>query len=188
MASPLDIGLVQVFQIIFPFLFVLTVMFAFLTQIKPFKENQVFGAIMAVSLAVLTMFSPLVIKIINTMAPWFVLVFVGVVFLLLAYYIIGYDDVMLKEAINTGEYNGAIAVWVVAIVLIISIGSTASVISQEKGFSGLTAENATAPLVEGETEQAGFFQTILHPKVLGMAVVMLVAFFAVSALTKQSVK
>ena len=55
MVSPLDVGLLQTFQIIFPFLFVLVVVFAFLTQIKPFKENYVYGAIIAVSLAVLTM-------------------------------------------------------------------------------------------------------------------------------------
>lgn len=188
MVTPLDIGLVQVFQIIFPFLFVLTVMFAFLTRIAPFKDNPVYAAIMATSLAILTMFFPLVIKIINVMAPWFVLMFVIMVLALLAYYIIGYDEETLTGAIKSGEYSSALGWWIFAMVLIIAIGSTAAVISEERGFTGLTADNTTAALTTSGGEAASFFQTILHPKILGMAVILLVAFFAISALSKASEK
>lgn len=181
MATPLDIGLVEMFQIIFPFLFILTVTFAFLTQIKPFKENYVYAAIMATSLAVLTLFFPFVIKVINVMAPWFVLLFVIIVFALMGYYILGYSEDELKKEVTTGEMAGALGWWMFALVLIIAIGSIAVVFSAEKGFTTLTADDASDVVTSGDGEQAGFFQTLLHPKILGMAVILLVAFFAIRA-------
>ena len=186
--SPLDVGLLQSFEVIFPFLFILTFTFAFLTRIPPFKENYMYGAVMAVSLAVITLFSPVAIKTINTMAPWFVLLFVVIILTLMAYYIVGHSEESLQKSVMEGEFSGTIAWWIFALVLIIAVGSFAQVISEERGFAGLTAENATAALQGGPGEQAGFFAVILHPKVLGMAVILLVAFFAVGQLSQASEK
>ncbi|MBD3319421.1 hypothetical protein GF342_05955 [Candidatus Woesearchaeota archaeon] len=188
MVSPLDVGLLQTFQVVFPFIFVLTAVFAFLTQVPPFKENYLYAALMAVALAVLTMFSPIAIKTINVMAPWFVLLFVAIIFALLAYYIVGHNEESLRQAIHEGEYSSTLGWWIFALILIIVIGSLTSVISQEQGFTDLTADNVSSALQEGPEEQAGFFQVILHPKVLGMAVILLIAFFAIGQLSKKSEK
>ena len=188
MASPLDLGLLQVFQVIFPFLFVLTATFAFLSQVKYFKENYVYAAIGAVSLAVLTMFYPVAVKTINLMAPWFVLLFIGLMFILMAYYVLGHSEEGLYEAITKGDNSEAIRLLVFAISLIIIFGSLAVVVSEEQGFTDFTASNTSAMLADGKTESSGFFSVILHPKVLGMAVVLLVAFFAIGGLTKKSEK
>jgi len=187
MVSPLDIGLLQTFEIVFPFLFILTFVFAFLTKIKPFSENYVYAAIIAVSLSVITLFSPIAIKTINTMAPWFVLLFVVTIFALLAYSIVGYSEESLMSSVTEGPHSGTIGWWIFALVLIIGVGSFATVISEERGFGALTAENGSAVLASGASEEASFFQSLLHPKVLGMAVIMLVGFFAIGQLSKRSI-
>lgn len=186
MVSPLDIGLLQTFEIIFPFLFILTVVFAFLTQIKPFKENYVYGAIIAISLAVLTIFFPIAVKTINLMAPWFVFLFIALMFITMAFFILGMSQEQLGEAITDGEYASLIRWLVMAVSLIIIIGSLTQVISEEMGFGPLTAGNATAIVTDQAGELGGFFTALLHPKLLGLAVILLVGFFAILSLSKPS--
>jgi hypothetical protein len=187
MVSPLDVGLLQTFEIIFPFLFILTFTLAFLTKVKPFSDNYVYAAIVAISLSVLSLFSPIALKTINVMAPWFVLLFIATVFSLLAYSVIGYSETDLVTAVTSGPHSSTLGWWVFALVLLIGFGSLATVISEERGFGALTVENGSAALTAGPAEQAGFFQVLLHPKVLGMGVILLVAFFAIGQLSKRSI-
>ena len=190
MVSPLDLGLLQTFQIVFPFLFVLTAVFAVLTKLKPFGDNALYYAIIAAGLAVMTIFSTIAVKTINVMAPWFVLLFILIVFTLLAYQLVGYATDDLHTAVVTSPENASlIGWWVFALILIISIGSLTTVISEERGFTSLSGNNVTAVLTTpAGGEQASFFKVILHPKILGMAVILLVAFFAIGQLAKPSVK
>lgn len=174
MATPLDTGLLQKFDVIFPFLFVLVVVYAALSRLTWFKEKPVFCFIIAFALGVMTLFSNVVVKTINMMAPWFVLLFIFMILVFMAYVAFGVKEETILDTITKGRYATDFGWWVLALVLIIGIGSLAAVISEEKGFMGLSGEETAAG-----AEQVGFWATITHPKVLGLALLLLVAMFTI---------
>ncbi|MEK6849133.1 MAG: hypothetical protein AABY01_01035, partial [Nanoarchaeota archaeon] len=86
MATPLDLGLLANVGVIFPFLLVLVFSYAILSKIQIFgKDQNGLNAFISFVLAVITLFSPIATKTIAVMAPWFVLLFIFMIFLLIAY-------------------------------------------------------------------------------------------------------
>ena len=188
MATPLDTGLLQHFDSIFPFLLILVFGYIILTRISWFNENKAIAAIMAFSLAILSLFNPVAIKTINIMAPWFVLLFVFMLLVFMAYVAFGVKEDTILQTITQGNYAKDFGWWILAIVLIIGLGSLSTVISQEKGFTPLTtADNASAAAPAGTgTEESGFWETLFHPKVLGLALILLIAMFTINRLASSS--
>ncbi len=187
MATPLDIGLLQKFDVIFPFLLIIVLGYVVLTRISWFKENHAIALVISFALAVLTIFNPVVVKTINMMAPWFVLVFIFMLLVFMAYTAFGIKEETILQTITSTEYGKDFGYWVLAIVLIIGIGSLTTVISEEKGFTPLTTDGNVTIVPEGATtEEAGFWQTLFHPKVLGLALILLIAMFTIQRLTAKS--
>lgn len=185
MVTFLDIGLLRNFQIIFPFLFIFCIVYALLTYTKFLGENRALQAGIAVVLAFMSLFSDLVIETINTAAPWFVLLVVFIVFLLLGFMILGVREADVMGVLRNPEYH-FISWWVIALVIIIVIGSLSQTMAARKGGYPPYGENVT--ISDGEevpTQESDFWQTMFHPKVLGLLALMLIAFFAVSKLTSS---
>ena len=184
MATPLDIGLLKNVSIIFPFLLVITLAYAVLSMTKIFGDpdkSRGLNAFVAFVLAVMTLFSSVAVKTINLMAPWFVLLFIFSIFLLIAYKTFGVDDKKILDVVTGKRFGGTVFYWILALALIIGLGSLSTVISQEKGFKTLSDENANRTVVP-DAEEVGFFQTIFPPKVLGMVLLLLIAVFTVKNL------
>ncbi|MEM4263432.1 MAG: hypothetical protein QW666_00870 [Candidatus Woesearchaeota archaeon] len=181
MVTLLDTGLLQKFDIIFPFLLVLTLVYVGMNRISWFKDKQAFCFIIAFALALLTIFSRVAVRTINMMAPWFVLLFIFMILVLMAYMAFGIKEETIIETITKGKYATDFGYWVLALVLIIGLGSLATVISEEKGFMGLAGEEAA-----GAAEKISFWTTITHPKILGLALLMLVALFTIQKLAAKN--
>jgi hypothetical protein len=184
MATPLDISALQQFGGIFPFLLVLVLVYAILSRSEWFKEKQGMAALIAVICAIMTLFSKIAIKTINLMAPWFVLFIIFGIMIVLAYMAFGISKDKIIETMTGEEYGGAFGMWVISIMLIIGLGSLFTVINEEKGFRALTEGNVTV----GEkppSEQYGFWQTLFHPKVLGMVLILLVAYFTIGKMSSS---
>ncbi|MBI4141578.1 hypothetical protein HY484_01490, partial [Candidatus Woesearchaeota archaeon] len=133
MATLLDIGLIKGFSSIFPFLFVLVIMWAVLLRIKLFSENKAFAAMVAFLFAIAIMFSPIAVKTINLMAPWFVLLFVAIIFVLIVYQSFGISESTIL-GLFTGDKStyGTEFFWVMlSIIGIIILGSLFTVLSEE---------------------------------------------------------
>ncbi len=179
MATPLDIGLLSKFDLLFPFLLILFVTYAFLSRLSMFKERQAIAAIVAFVVAIMTLMSPIAIRTINMMAPWFILLLTFGIFLIISYQALGVPEQSITDILTKSPYSKTIVWWVIAIALIIGIGSLATVISQREGFISKLGEpiEGAAP-----TEETGFWQTIMNPKVLGVALIFLIAMFAISKL------
>jgi cytosine/uracil/thiamine/allantoin permease len=185
MATPLDIGLLQKFDVIFPFIFVLVITYAVLARTEWFKEKQGIAFLLGFVLAVMTLFSNIAVKTINRMAPWFVILIVFAILLMVAYQSMGIGEKRITDIITGKEYGGTFAYWMLALILIITIGSLTSVVSEEQQFTKL-AQGENASLVSGEGEQVGFWATLFHPKVLGMALILLIAMFTIQKLASKS--
>ena len=192
MATPLDLGILQNVQIIFPFLLVLVFVYAILQFFPPLKDKPAFCGIVALSLAFMTVMSRVALKTINLMSPWFVLIMVFGVLAILAYQSMGVGHGTILKVITEGEYSTDFAIWMLAIILIIGVGSFFTVITQESGGvpgPDNPTETAGAKVVttlnQTGSQQSAFFNTIFHPKVLGMALILLIAMLAVQKLTQK---
>jgi len=188
MATLLDIGLLNVFGIIFPFLFIWAATYAMLQYTKIFTDSKNIHALIATMLAFMTLFSRIAVKTINAMAPWFVLLFIAVMFALLVFGMFGSKEADFTKALK--DNDSGLRTWIIALILIIAIGSLATVISEEKGFKqlGQDGQVAPAPTEGAPSETGGFFGAILNTKVLGMALVLLIGFFTVNWLTQAEGK
>ena len=159
-------------------------MYVLLTRWSYFKDNQAISFLVALSMAIMSLFNPIVIKTINMMAPWFVLVFIFMLLVFMAYTAFGIQEKTIIDTITKGKYAADFGYWVLAIVLIIGIGSLTTVISEEQGFLDLSSENGSiAPVGHGET--SGFWDTVFHPQLLGMVVILLIGLFTVSRLSAK---
>lgn len=179
MVTFLETGLINYFGIIFPALLVFAIVFALLEKTKLLGENKGINAIIAIVLAFIVMLSANIANIINYMAPWFVVLIIFVLLLLIVYKMMGASDQNLVNVIT--EYKGI--QWTIAILgIIIAIAAIANVYGP--GLVPLTSEG-------NETVEEGFGSEVgkifFHPKVLGLLLIFLIAVFAVLLLTRETI-
>lgn len=190
MATFLDaIGTLQEFSIIFTFILILVVVYALLQYTKMLGDNKAIHAIIALAIAFLFLFSQTASEIIKIMVPWFVILFSGILFILMGIKMFGATkeaDLDLWSLISQHESTRW---WILAISLIIILGAITTVYS-EKGRifgEGGAAEPGASESKYGEAGTVGttgFWGTITHPKVLGLAAILLIASYAVRYMTK----
>jgi hypothetical protein len=154
---------------------------------KLFSENRTLQAAIAIVLAFMSLFSDIVVETINTAAPWFVLLVIFIIFIMLGFMILGVKEADFMSVLKNPEYS-FVSWWIIGLVVIIVVGSMSHVIAQQKGGYGpYIDENETVEGAEGrpieETQEADFWKTLFHPKVLGLFVLLLIGFFTVSKLT-----
>lgn len=185
MATILDISILKNMSIVFTFLFVLFSTLAVLHFTKLFGDKVHEGVyiIIALSLAFLTLIFPPVTQIITSMAPWFVLLMVFIIFVLIGMKMFGIADSDIKDTVlKQAGIKWAIFI-VILIILVVAWGGVSG-----QGLlqnSGQTLSNSTAI---GSTNTAtGDFQSnvqavFFHPKMLGVMFVILLAAAAVGML------
>jgi hypothetical protein len=177
MATFLDIGLLHKFDLIFPFLFVLLLMWGVLSQSKFLGENKVMHGLIALILGLLCLFSETLRAVINSMAPWFVLLFVFAVLLLLGFKTFGSSDVDIKE-----DFGWVTKVFFVLAAIIFAY-SVINVTVWDKDTE-IAADVVSGGKV-GDTGPAGFFAVMRHPAVLGLITILLIATFTIKRLAES---
>lgn len=187
----IDISALKGFDVIFVFLFVVVIIYAALQKIKLFGDNKGAHALIAFVFGILSLFSTVAVKTIITAAPWFVLLMVFLVFILIAFMSLGVKEEGILWVLKSEEY-GYVRYWIFALLIIIVLGSLSQVITEEKGgfpgYGNASIENATTALAGGAdatAQQSDFWKTIFHPKILGMGAIMLIALFTISRLTEK---
>lgn len=178
MATPLDLGLLKQFDILFPFLFVLVIVFAILYRTTAFKEKPGLAAIIAFLLAIMTVVSPvapIATKSINLMAPWFIILFIFLIFLMLVYQTFGVEEKTIIDIVTKSEHSNTIVMLLLIISLVIAGGAISKSYSEEKQFTKLTQAGTEIQ----SKEESEFWQTVFHPKVLGTVLLLVVALFTV---------
>ena len=180
MATFLDIGLFGYFGAIFPVLLVFLLVFAVLTKTNFFGDNKGVHSLIAFAIAMMMLFSPGVVGVINVMAPWFVIIFIFSMLFLLALQFLGVESSAITSYM-TGDWS-AVHWIILSIAIIIAIGSLATVYGEsllpytESGQAELT----TGGGVTGTTTSTGDFnqnvgRVLFHPKVIGMAFILLLS-------------
>lgn len=189
MASALDLGLLESFSVLLPALLVWVATFMALEKTKILGDNKSMHAIVATVLAFLTIISKGVALVINFIAPWFVLVFIFALLLLLIYMFMGVAPGTIKDYV---EKDSPIKWFVFIIGTVIIISGIANVYGQQ--LLGEEGGNATIPqntISASERDAASgeyrsnITSTFFHKKVLGLLFIFMLAVFTIALLTRQ---
>ena len=189
MATVLDVSLLQDFQIIFGWLFIFILVYAALEITKALGENKGLHAVLAVCFATLFSFSSKAMTVVTGAAPWFVVLLVIIMFLLIgvrfAFGVEGGD-----AALN--RVFGTTAGWWIFIPVIIIIG----VLIMTTLGPGLLplSEDGSEPVEPGEKSTStkdfstNVWNTLFHPKMLGTGAILMIAVFAIALLCSTPLK
>ena len=211
MATVLDIGILENFSIVFAMVLVIAIVYGLLQFTKAFGGSKGLHILIAFIIGLLLVLTPDVTKIISTMIPWFTLLFIFIVFLLMAYKIFGATDADISGVLRTDRT----IVWVVIIIaIVIVIGSFSTVYGQRflrqtvpgapvpatpstgtpshpsYGAPAAPAQVAGMGVVTQPTATTSFSgnlaATFFHPKILGLIFLFLVAVFTVAIIAIET--
>ncbi len=189
MATFLDIGLAQHFNVIFPVLLVFVIIFALLEKSKIFGDNKGLHSLIALCIAMMMLFVPGVIQVIGIMAPWFVLIFLLVIFFFLLLLAFGTKmDAITKVASSWGTPH-----WFLLVIgLVIFIGALGTVYGgsmlpySNEARGDTTNFTATGDAPDLTTDTGDFNsnvgRVIFHPKTIGMVFLLMVGSLAIRLL------
>jgi hypothetical protein len=194
MATPLDTSLIGHFGTLFPFLFIFTLVYALLEKTKIFGSNRVIYAFIAFIAAIMTQLSPIVRQTINTAAPWFILLIFFIFVILVAFMAFGASDGDIIGVLKSKDHSYLNA-WIIAVILIIVVGSLTSVVSKHGGVGKeLDTSDPTyiagvqnGSIIQQSDQESEFWSTIVHPKVLGMILILLISLFTIARITKEPI-
>jgi len=196
MATFMDIGILSEFSIFFVFLFVFTIIFSILEYANPFgKDKKGLHGLIAISVSILLVISKAAVLVIQTMTPWFMILFLFIVLLLMAVRIFGVSESDTMSIIK----DTIVYPYVIVIAVIIMISAFSSAFGQillEKG-TGIKGEEEGSngvilpgDIEGGSTKTTSFgdnvLNTLFHPKVLGVLALLILATFTLTLLTKLS--
>lgn len=186
------VGFLSEFSIIFPFILIIAVVYGLAQYTKMLGTNKGIHAIIALAIAALFLFSSSANEVIKIITPWFVILFVFILFLMTGIKMVS-PDLDFKSIV--GSHSG-IAWWMISIALIITLGGIANVFSgpgqpfgkggaSEDGTTTITTTTTEGASSEYAAEKGEFWGTLFHPKVLGMVVLLFIASYTVRYLAAK---
>lgn len=184
----LDISIVKNFSTLFTFILVFVVLYAILQTTKILgKEHTGLNALVAVVMAFLVSISSGITTFIQTFTPWFTVLILIIFFILFAVKMFGVTDESITGAF---QKKSAILTWIIiltAVILLFSLGAGFGQKTLEEGQNNGTTTsvvtgNTTTPTNTGSFNQ-NLYNTLYHPKVLGLILIMLVVVIAMLFLT-----
>ena len=186
MATVLDIGLLDKFSFIFTMLLVVVLVYGILEYTKIFGDRQGLHILVAFLVGILLLLVPAVNEVIATITPWFVLLFIFILLMIIAYKILGATDADIRSVI-AGKNKSALY-WIMIFSVIILLGGLGKVFfTGGENAVGVTV-NETEVTTEGDVSGTGteaFFATLFHPKVLGLIFLLLIGVFTITSLTSK---
>jgi len=182
MATVLDLGLLQNFNIIFTFLFVFVIVYGILSYSKFLGESKAIHSFIGVVLALMAILSNLVVEFLSRATPWFIVIMFLIVFVLIIVKTFGTTDEQIWSTLRRFEW---IMYWTVGFVLFIGVFFIIEVAKSEGGIDGEAPSGDEGEIGAGGRE--GFFAVLQHPKILGMLIILIIASFAIKRLTETSI-
>ncbi len=182
MATVLDLGFLKVFDVVFAFVLLWSIVFAILQKTKAVSEQMGINAVIAAAVGFLAVLSRKLVEVLVFAVPWFAVAIIFLVLIILIFQIFGVTDVSGAVKDKTVQWS------LIGVGLLIIGASFANVFGQSllQDVAGAQAAPAEGAGGTGTTVsyQQNLFATIFHPKVLGAIVLFIVAIFAVVLLSQ----
>lgn len=188
MVTFLDVSIISNFSAVFTFILVFVIIYGLMQSLNLLGDNRNGShALIAVVVAFLVSMSPGVTTVLQTFTPWFTILIVIIFFILFAVRLFGVDtETITKTFMN----KNSIMTWILiltAVIILFSLGAGFGQTSLEEGQKGgnttsVVSGNATVPTDTGSFNQ-NLYNTLYHPKVLGLVLIMLIVVIAMMFLT-----
>ena len=202
MATPaLDLSLFVKFAPAFIFIVSLVLIYALLSHTKPVGDQKFVYAIVALGISIMIILSPPITRMIVFLAPWFTVLFIFIIFSLVAYKIFGATDADIHGVIKT---HGGIQ-WTIAIIaILIALGALSSAFGQDSLTQSVpetegiqdTGDTITfdtqgnAVTSQGGTGTSSFqtnlARTFYHPKTLGILFILILSALTIALLSGKA--
>lgn len=173
MATPLDVGILNHFVPIFVFILIFVVFYAILLKTNILGENKGLMALASFVVAFLFIVTRTATEFIQLVTPWFVVLLIVAMCFLLIFMFLGVKPSAIASAVSQEG-----TVWIIIIILLVLLGVA---LTKVIGPS-------IAAITQGDGTQEGFMGSvgaiIFHPKILGVLFVLIIAAYAVKAVSK----
>lgn len=164
MATVLDTGLLRFFLPIFSFLLVLAISYAILEKTNILKNHNV-NIAAAFAIAVLFLFTPSAIKLIQLTTPWFIVFLIFLMIMFMTFMFLGVKDEQINSVIAYPSVYWTIIVVILGIFLF--------------GMTQVFGGEVQAIFGGGDTSGGGVVvdvgKIIFHPRMLGAIFILLIA-------------
>ncbi len=174
MATILDVGILNHFVPIFVFILIFVVFYAVLLKTHILGENKGLLALASFVVAFLFLVTRTASEFVQLITPWFVVLIIVAMCFLLIFMFLGVKPESIASAISQEG-----TVWIIIIFLLVLLGIALTKV--------LGPSIAAITQGEGGTE-AGFVGSvgsiIFHPKILGAILILLIASYAIRAVSK----
>lgn len=165
MVSLLDLGLIQYFAPAFTFFLILIITWAILEKTSLLGDNKAVNWIIALCMAVLAMLVPGLSDVIQIMTPWFIVLFIFMILLVVIFLFMGVKGDTLAGVFGKNTF----VIWVVVIVSLAIVGYSFMQVYGESIQSLTNPEDAEGDL------NATIGQILFHPKIMGMVLILVIA-------------
>lgn len=186
MATPtIDLSLLGYFAPVLSFILIWTLVYAALQYTKALGDNKIIHAMIAFVIGSLFLLMPAATGIVLFIAPWFSVLFIITIFMIIAFKIFGATDSQIKNVITN---YGALQ-WLIAILgIVIIIGGFSQVYGQKfLGFTQKDVVPVNKNVGVGSTTSVDFEQNVasifFHPKILGTIFILIIAALSIKMLT-----
>jgi hypothetical protein len=193
MVTFLDIGLLQHVSIIFPFILVFAVTYGILQFLKPLGDDKGINSLIAVCIAAILLFSQSAVRIINYAAPWFAVLFIFFFFMILLFRQVGAPSEAIEKVMSSW---GTVHWWLLALGILIMLGALSEVYGPRLSPYGEVNVTQEGEVVSGVVDETGkpvegdyrteLTKILFHPRVLGLALLLIIISFAVRVLTEPA--
>lgn len=200
MADMIDgLNLMGAFSRFIPALLVLVVVYAMMLASGKLGKNQFVNSMVAFSLAAMVLFNSNVSYLISFIAPWFVVLFVFILFMLVAFKSTGVSDSLILEAMKSRTYISWTIVFIAIAILLYGVGQLfgqglligdsqpqiqntqeLEIIDYSESGDPIYATTSTAT----DNFNTNLNNTLFHPSILGLGLIGLIAAFTVFFMTK----
>ena len=184
MATFLDIGLLEYFNIIIYLVFIFVLLYAILTITKVLGENKSLNAMLALALSFILALSESTRDLIKFVTPTFFVFIFFVFFAILIYKFMGASDKDVLSIMGTQSGTRSFILIIVLIIILTSLGKIFFTDPVTSDVNETTAANASSVGTRGESALTA---TLTHPKVLGLVLILLIGAYAMYYLSMSPV-
>ncbi len=165
MATILDVGILSYFTPVFVFLFIFAIVFAILEKTRILGKNKGLNSLVAFVIAMLFILTPELIGVVKLSMPWFILLLVLIVFIVVLFLFVGVKAESITEAF---ERQGVVWFLVIICIIIFLYGLTEI---YGPSVHEIYAGNKT---VEEPSFAKQVGKIIFHPRSLGIIFLLII--------------
>jgi len=191
MATFIDISIIKNFSVLFTFILVFVIIYGLLEVFKVFGEGRNgLNAMIAVVIAFLVSISTGVTTVIQTFTPWFTIIIIVIFFILFAVRMFGVSTADITKAFANNTSILTFIIIFAVVILLFSLGAGFGQQTLDQGQKNGTTTSTATGNVTSTTNTGSFnqnlYNTIYHPKILGLVLMMLIVVVAMLLLTSAS--